>query len=182
MKVSLIISTRNRAERLSGILASLAALEDPPGGWELILVDNASTDATPTVLEQFARQAAFPVRVVRASIPGVSRGRNAGLAHARGDIIAFTDDDCHPRPDYLRAVVEVFEESRRSNSDGARGLGFVGGRIVLHNPDDARVCARESLLSRQAHSRRQYGLQARGRVRDRRIRPVVRPGKGDDLM
>ncbi len=145
MKVSLIVCTRNRAERLPRFLASIAALESPAGGWELILVDNGSTDSTLTTLEQFARQAAFPVRVVQASLPGLARARNVGLAHARGEIIAFTDDDCYPRQDYLRAIVTVFEESRQSDNSGvqARGLGFVGGRIVLHNPDDARVCLKD---------------------------------------
>jgi GT2 family glycosyltransferase len=106
-------------------------------------VDNASTDSTPLLLEQFARQVSFPVRVVRSSMRGVSRGRNAGLEQARGEIIAFTDDDCYPRADYLRTLVEVFEEHQRSSSsDPAHGLGFVGGRILLHNPADAKAFVR----------------------------------------
>lgn len=130
MSVSLIVSTRNRAARLPEFLAAISSLDAPPGGWELILVDNASSDDTPVILERFAGTAAFPVRCVRAATPGLSHARNAGLACAAGEIIAFTDDDCYPRPDYLQALVEVFEDDR---------LGFVGGRTVLHDPSDARV-------------------------------------------
>lgn len=130
MRVSLIVCTRNRASRLPDFLAALGALEAPAGGWELIVVDNASSDGTRQVLESFVREAALPVQCVHAPEPGLSRARNAGLASARGDILAFTDDDCYPRPDYLRALVEVFDEG---------AYGFVGGRVVLHDPADARI-------------------------------------------
>ena len=131
MRVSLIVCTRNRAARLPEFLARVASLEAPPGGWELIVVDNASTDSTPHLLDRFARDAPFPVRCVHAADPGLSRARNTGLAHARGDILAFTDDDCCPQPDFLRALVDAFNED---------GPGFVGGRVVLHDPGDARIC------------------------------------------
>ena len=90
MRVSLIVCTRNRAAQLPEFLARVASLEAPPGGWELIVVDNGSTDATPHLLDRFARSAPFPVRCVHAPDPGLSRARNTGLAHARGDILAFT--------------------------------------------------------------------------------------------
>jgi glycosyltransferase involved in cell wall biosynthesis len=92
--VSLIVCTRNRAARLADFVACVASLDAPPGGWELVLVDNASTDSTPLLLEQFAKSAPFSVQCVHAPLPGLSSARNAGLARARGDILAFTDDDC----------------------------------------------------------------------------------------
>jgi hypothetical protein len=134
VRVSLIVCTRNRAARLSDFLTCLSELDAPPGGWELIVVDNASTDSTPLLLDRFARDAPFPVHCVQAAVPGLSRARNAGLAQAGGDILAFTDDDCYPRRDYLRALVDVFDEG---------GHGFVGGRVVLHDAGDARVGVRD---------------------------------------
>jgi glycosyltransferase involved in cell wall biosynthesis len=134
MRVSLIVCTRNRAAHLPEFLARVASLEAPPGAWELIVVDNGSTDATPLLLDRFARSAPFPVQCVHAPAPGLSRARNAGLAHARGDILAFTDDDCYPRPDFLRALVDAFDED---------DPGFVGGRVVLHDPCDARICIKD---------------------------------------
>jgi glycosyltransferase involved in cell wall biosynthesis len=134
VRVSLIVCTRNRAARLPDFLARIATLEPPPGGWELIVVDNASTDSTSLVIDRFADAAPFPVRCVHEAMPGLSLARNAGLAQAVGDILAFTDDDCYPQSDYLRALVDVFAEGR---------YGFVGGRVVLHDPSDARVCVRD---------------------------------------
>ncbi|HEY7057651.1 MAG TPA: glycosyltransferase [Vicinamibacterales bacterium] len=135
MRVSLIVCTRNRAARLPDFLACLERLEAPPGGWELIVVDNASTDSTPGLLDRLTKGAPFPVRCIRAAAPGLSHARNMGLTQACGDILAFTDDDCYPQPDYLLALVDVFEEGR---------CGFVGGRVVLHDPSDARVGVRDT--------------------------------------
>ena len=134
MRVSLIVCTEKPGGTAPRVPARVASLEAPPGGWELIIVDNGSTDATPHLLDRFARSASFPVECVHAPTPGLSRARNAGLAHARGDILAFTDDDCYPRPDFLRALVDVFDED---------GPGFVGGRVVLHDPCDARICIKD---------------------------------------
>jgi glycosyltransferase involved in cell wall biosynthesis len=134
MTVSLIVCTRNRAARLHAFFERLALLETPPGGWELILVDNASTDDTASRLERFASAVPFPVRCAYAPVAGLGRARNVGLAHARGRVLVFTDDDCYPQPDYLRAFVEVFEE---------HPVGFAGGRIVLHDPADARLAVND---------------------------------------
>lgn len=128
--VSLVISTRNRASRLPELFAWLARLESPEAGWELILVDNGSTDGTPAAIREFAAEAPCAVRCVHAATPGLSHARNAGLGCAAGRIVAFTDDDCYPQPDYLRAIVDVFARHQP---------GVVGGRVVLHDPTDARV-------------------------------------------
>lgn len=136
MTVSLVVCTRNRGVRLGDFFASLSRLAPPAEGWELILVDNGSTDATADAIHRFAASAPFAVRYVRAATPGLSHARNAGLRHAGGRIVAFTDDDCYPQPDYLRAMVEVFEEHQ---------AGVVGGRVVLHDPADARVGVKDAL-------------------------------------
>ena len=135
MNVSLIVCTRNRASRLAEFFERISLIESPPGGWELILVDNASTDDTSSRIRAFAATTPFPVRSARAPIAGLGRARNVGIAHACGRILAFTDDDCYPRPDYLRMLVEVFGQHR---------VGFVGGRVVLYDPTDARVSIRDA--------------------------------------
>lgn len=128
--VSLVISTRNRAPRLAELFATLTRLEAPEAGWELILVDNGSTDGTADAIREFAAAAPCPVSCVHAATPGLSHARNAGLRRAAGRIVAFTDDDCYPDPDYLRAIVDVFERHQP---------GVLGGRVVLHDTTDARV-------------------------------------------
>ena len=135
MSVSLVVSTRNRGGRLQDFFASLVGLDPPAGGWELILVDNGSTDGTADAIRRFADGAPFAVRCVHAATPGLSHARNAGLQHASGRIVAFTDDDCYPRPDYLRAVVDVFAHHQ---------AGVIGGRVVLHDPADAPVGVKDA--------------------------------------
>jgi glycosyltransferase involved in cell wall biosynthesis len=125
--VSLIICTRNRATRLATCLEHVARLQPPVGGWELVVVDNASTDNTPRMIDDLARRAEFPVLHVHEPRPGIGWARNAGITRARGDIYAFTDDDCYVRPDFLLQVCRVFEQE---------ALGYIGGRIVLHDPSD----------------------------------------------
>jgi glycosyltransferase involved in cell wall biosynthesis len=132
--VSLIVCTRDRAARLPDFLACIALLEPPPGDWELILVDHASTDETPRLLAAFVSGAPFRALHLRSTARALSGAKNDGLARAGGDILAFTDDDCYPRPDFLCALVDVFAE---------HPAGVVGGRVVLHDPTDAKFCLKD---------------------------------------
>jgi glycosyltransferase involved in cell wall biosynthesis len=133
-RVSLIVCTRNRGSRLGEFLNRITQLDAPSGGWELILVDNASTDATPAIIEEFVRTAGISAQYVYAPLAGLARARNAGIAAASGDVLAFTDDDCYPQTDYLKTLVDIFSTYQP---------GFVGGRVLQHNPDHARVTLRE---------------------------------------
>lgn len=104
--VSIIICTRNRAEHLRLTLESLADLRLPASlNGELIVVDNASTDSTPAVV-QCCSLPQMPVRYVCQPEPGLSRSRNRGLIEAAGDIILFTDDDIRPPTDWVEAMCE----------------------------------------------------------------------------
>jgi glycosyltransferase involved in cell wall biosynthesis len=132
--LSLIICTRNRAEPLDRCLDAVAAVSFR-GAWELVMVDNASTDGTRDVIERFAASAPFPVRYVHQPVKGLSNARNAGLEAARGPLIAFTDDDCYPQPDLLDRVTAAFADPR---------LGYVSGRILLHDPTDYPATINES--------------------------------------
>lgn len=93
-------------------------------------MDNGSTDETPAVIDDFRRSAPCEVVVVRQPIAGLSRSRNAGLRSARGDIIAFTDDDCYVAPDLLVQIEAIFE---------AREIGYLGGRVLLFDPADDTI-------------------------------------------
>jgi glycosyltransferase involved in cell wall biosynthesis len=136
--ISLIICTRNRASRLAVCLEHLGRLQPPIGGWELIIVDNGSTDDTAKVITEFARAAEFPVIHLHEPRPGLGRARNAGVARARGDIYAFTDDDCYVSPEFLVQVCRVFEEP---------ALGYMGGRITRHDPTDDPATTKEAMAA-----------------------------------
>lgn len=92
---SIIICTRNRAAALEATLQSLAGVHFPPGdGVELLVIDNGSTDETPTVVRQFASK--MPDVAVQCIIEpkiGLSNARNRGIASSKGSVILFTDDD-----------------------------------------------------------------------------------------
>jgi GT2 family glycosyltransferase len=126
LDLSIVVATRNRAEKLRRCLEAVAKIESE-SNWELVIVDNGSTDDTPSVLEQFRAQASFPVLITREPIPGLGRARNAGLEVIRDEIVCFLDDDCYPAPDYIDQVLQVFRE---------HDVGYMGGQIRLFDPND----------------------------------------------
>ncbi|MES1950046.1 glycosyltransferase [Salinisphaera sp. S4-8] len=89
--ISVVITTRNRAEKLAVTLSALADQRDIAFDWELIVVDNASTDATTQVLESAVAE--LPLVVLRYDKPGKCKAQNHALDHVRGALLTFTDDD-----------------------------------------------------------------------------------------
>lgn len=130
MKLSIVICTRNRAAQLPRCLEAIAAM-DKPMAFELVLVDNASTDDTPRVIDEFAATANFPVVHVSEPTPGLGQARDTGWRAAKGEIIALTDDDCYVEQDYATNLVAFM--------DAHPEVGFFGGRILLHDPEDLPV-------------------------------------------
>ncbi|HEX3235331.1 MAG TPA: glycosyltransferase [Gemmatimonadales bacterium] len=129
MDISLVISTRNRASQLEQALNSYARLQYE-GAWELVIVDNGSSDATTQVLEAFGRSFSGHLRLLHHERPGLGGARNAGWRAARGSIVAFTDDDCYPREDYLSRIQSCFSDPR---------MGFAAGRVLLYDQLDYPV-------------------------------------------
>lgn len=124
--LSIILCTRNRGDFL---LQALRYFEEISSNvsWELVVVDNGSTDRTSLILGELIANASINVRVISEQKPGLSRARNAGWRNAFGDIIVFTDDDCYPQPDFIDEIWNNFMET---------DIGYLGGRILLYDPDD----------------------------------------------
>jgi glycosyltransferase involved in cell wall biosynthesis len=119
--VSIVIATRNRSALLGQTLDVLAAQQWPAEQFEIIVSDNGSTDDTCAVVEQAARRyGSAAVRYLFVPQPGKSHAVNAALELARGELIAFTDDDVQPAPEWIQALVQAVEET---------GADFVAGRI-----------------------------------------------------
>lgn len=127
--VSVVICTANRAEQLRLALDALL-LQRTDRDWETIVVDNASSDHTREVIEEFAARDTH-IKYVHEAQRGLGAARDTGWRHASGEIVSFTDDDCYLPTDYVDAICDVFLE--RSE------LGFVGGKVLLHDPEDAPV-------------------------------------------
>src|SRR5436190_6621269 len=122
VQVSVVIGTYNRAHLLKGTLEALASQTVPSSlEWEIVVVDNNSRDTTAQVVTAFSKTIATPVRYVFEPELGISRARNRGIREARGSIIAFTDDDVLPSPDWIADLLAAID---RWNAHG------VGGRIL----------------------------------------------------
>jgi len=120
MMFSVVIATFNRAVDLAATLDSLASLR-PRGDWELIVVDNNSTDGTRAVVEAAAVSFPAPLRYVFEREQGRSPALNAGIRAAGGDIIVTTDDDVRVEADWLDRAAEGLT---RLDCD------YVGGRVL----------------------------------------------------
>ena len=108
--LSLIIPTYNRAGLLKRALESAVNLNHPPAHYEIIVVDNGSTDATPGIVEDVRQDnPRHRLSYIREERLGLHNARHAGVWAATGDILAFTDDDATFDPNWLRAYAEAFD-------------------------------------------------------------------------
>jgi len=106
-QISAVVCTRNRPALLEACLAGFLTL-DPPAS-ELIVVDQSDDDESGRVVERY--QGRIPrLRRLKTWSRGLSRARNEAIRAAGSDIVAFTDDDCIVRPDWIGAVAAAFEE------------------------------------------------------------------------
>lgn len=123
--VSVILPVWNDAARLSACLAALAAQDYLAERFEILVVDNGSDDDPASVV------AGVPgARLLVEPRPASDRARNTGVRAARGQVLAFTDSDCLPRPDWLRRGVERLAEHPPP--------GAAAGRIEVTARDPAR--------------------------------------------
>lgn len=138
MTVSVVIPVRNGARTLEGCLAKLAQQTRRPE--EIVVVDNGSEDGSGTLARAFASRAPhLRLNVVEERRVGASVARNRGVAESAGDVIAFTDADCEPAPDWLDRLLAGF----------APGIGAVAGRVRPAVPQTAieAFCALYTLRS-----------------------------------
>lgn len=155
MDYSVIVVTYNRAEVLRQTLNALARLTYP-GPWDVLVVDNNSTDATKQIVMDLQPSFPVPLRYLFEPTPGKYGALNAGIGVTRGSFIAATDDDAFPEPDWLERAAEGFS---------AYGCDFVGGIVhpVWGATPPAWINARSStsgkVLGLQDHgpAPREYG-------------------------
>jgi glycosyltransferase involved in cell wall biosynthesis len=117
---SVVICSHNRAEDVAAGVELLIAGGVARDGGEIVIVDNASTDATAEVAEELSRRHPGIVRAVREERPGLSHARNAGAAAARHETIVYLDDDARPAPGWL---------PRLGHAMARHGIVLAGGPI-----------------------------------------------------
>jgi glycosyltransferase involved in cell wall biosynthesis len=97
--LTVLLATHNGERTLQRVLEAHGNLEAPEGGWKLVVVDNASTDATREVVLSFKER--LRLTYLFEAQRGQNRARNIALSSVVGDLVVFTDDDAIPRPDWL---------------------------------------------------------------------------------
>lgn len=118
--ISVVISTYNRSKMLAATIEGLLR-QQGSATFEVIVVDNNSTDDTAAVIQSFAKQSPL-VRSVFEPKQGVSYGRNAGIEAARSDLLLFTDDDVTPDARWVEHAKALFETKSQ--------FGCIGGKVL----------------------------------------------------
>ena len=112
LSVSIVVPTYRRPEQLARCLQALAELEYPTDRYEVVVVDDGSAEPDATRIASICLEAG--ARLERQARSGPAAARNRGARAARGEFIAFLDDDCAPSPDWLSLLaVRLREASSR---------------------------------------------------------------------
>jgi glycosyltransferase involved in cell wall biosynthesis len=156
MKLSVIVCTRNRANAIIPCLDSIAAslAKAAPVDAEIVVIDNGSTNDTSDLVRRWASTCAFPVNLQLEPRKGLSIARNCGIRIARGDLLAWTDDDCRMSESYIKELL------RHDAADTE--LVLRGGRVELGDPGDLPVTIKRiqkrTRWSRALHSARHENI------------------------
>ncbi|MEM7224047.1 MAG: glycosyltransferase [Pseudomonadota bacterium] len=130
--ISIIVCSAGRRASLAALFSSFAKLKLPEAGAaEVILVDNSPKGTLAPVFETLRAKLTLPTRYVAEPRCGLAMAQNRGLEVARGEVVAFTDDDCLVAEDWLLRLAEHFRRHPE--------LQGLGGRIELYDPADRPV-------------------------------------------
>ena len=135
MRFSVVVPTYRRPVALSECLAALRALRPPDGGYEIVVVNDGGPPLPAALMRD--RGHAVALTVIEQANAGPGAARNRGAASARGDVLAFTDDDCQPERDWL---VEL------NATLAAAPEALVGGRTRNALPDDVYAVTSQLLI------------------------------------
>lgn len=124
--ISVVIPSYNRIDRLKICLASIEHMDYPAEYLEVIVVDDGSTDTSYGTLEDIRKQFTYNLRILRQPNGGPARARNSGIRNARGEFIAFTDDDCEVDKKWLKEIICEFK---------SEAIVGAGGMIISKNKD-----------------------------------------------
>ena len=106
--LTVLIATHNGERTLPHVLEGYQQLLAVPGGWKLVIVNNASTDGTRDIIRQF--ESSLPITYCEEPQPGKNRALLKGLHEADGDLLEFSDDDATPAPEWLCTLRRVADE------------------------------------------------------------------------
>jgi GT2 family glycosyltransferase len=121
MRATIQLCTYNRAALLERVLDACFEQTADPGSYEVVLVNDGSSDDTPAVIERARKRATCRFEVIDQANSGLAKGRNAGIARATGERIVFIDDDVLPTPNFVAEHLRAHD---------ARPLAIVRGGAI----------------------------------------------------
>jgi GT2 family glycosyltransferase len=133
IEFTIVIPTHNRPAALHQCLEALGGLDDPGAGFEVIVVDDGSPTGLDAVVDPYRDRLNLTLRVQANAGPGAAR--NLGASLAKGEYLAFTDDDCAPKADWLAALKRHF---------ASRPDAMIGGETI--NALTGNLCSEASQL------------------------------------
>ena len=145
--ISVVVPFLNDAQTFAEQLAALRA-QDYTGAWELLAVDNGSTDGSAEIAERWAKQLPHAGVVCATGHRAASHARNAGASHASGDFLAFTDADDAVQPGWLTALAEAAQHG-----------DLIAGSVVVDGLNDERSKAWHVFSPRERALREDRFLQ-----------------------
>lgn len=150
-KLSVIIPTLNRAGFLADALQSIEQNDLPPEQFEVLVIDNGSTDQTRDV----ARDAAARLKNLRyffEAEPGLHAGRHRGLKEAEGEILVYADDDIRAEPTWLATLADIFADPGVAMAGGNNHPDFQGTvpgwleKLWAESDDDGQMLGPLSII------------------------------------
>ncbi|MEM6867609.1 MAG: glycosyltransferase [Cyanobacteria bacterium P01_C01_bin.121] len=132
---SVVVPTYNRPQQLKRCLEALTHLEYPAERSEIIIVDDGSQSVMDSVVQPF--QAVANVVLVRQDNAGPAAARNTGVYRAKGEFVAFTDDDCMPEPNWLSEFAKALQQCPDA---------MVGGHTINALPQNLYSSASQALI------------------------------------
>lgn len=124
MRISAIVCTYNRELFICGTIDSLLISLTRVKDFEIIIIDNNSSDLTPELLLKYKNHSR--IKCIKEEIQGLSHARNRGITEATGDILVFLDDDIEIKPDYFLTLEKTFSDP---------GISIAGGKVLPFNVD-----------------------------------------------
>jgi glycosyltransferase involved in cell wall biosynthesis len=120
--ISVVVPTYNRSDLMASTLRSLFSQRTATSSFEIVVVDNNSSDATIETVESFKTESPVTLRLIREPRQGNAYARNTGIDQAQGPIVAFLDDDVVADENWIRTIKATFDRDPQ--------ISFVGGRIL----------------------------------------------------
>lgn len=134
--ISVVVATYNRGEALVTLLQALTHQTIPHQDYELIIVNDGSTDQTEALVERFKADRQVRITLLYQKNKGPAAARNTGIRQAAGEIIAFTDDDCIPDTNWLEVIMQNLNSNSIAGLQGSTYTTHAGITPLTHQIDN----------------------------------------------